>query len=78
MNSHIDQLVQIANPIKQAYVDDANGLTRLHLSMTIALLQQLSTDIIQCMFGLQSVGEQSHEVLKFAHISNIHLNILDL
>ncbi len=74
----MNQLIQIANNIKQAYTDDAKGLTRLHLSMAIALLQELSTDLTKCMLSLESVGQQPHEVRSFTHMSNIHPNIFDL
>jgi len=68
----MNQIVQIANNIKQAHADDAKGLTRLHLSIAIALLQELSTDLTKCML------ENSHAKCSILHMSNIHLNIFDV
>jgi len=61
MNNYMDQLVEI----------------HLHLSMAIALLQELSTDLTKCMLTLERVGEQPHEVFRFTDMLNIHLSILD-
>jgi hypothetical protein len=66
----MNQIVQIANNIKQAYADDAKGITRLHLSMAIALLQELSTDLTKYMLSLESVGEQPREVFNFTHVEH--------
>jgi len=78
MDKLLDQLVQIANNIKQAYKNDGNCLSRLHLIMAIVLSQELLTDLCRCLLSLESTGEQPHEVFNFRLQSNIDSNILDL
>ncbi len=62
MNNPMDQLVQIENNIKQAYTNDAKGLIRLHLSIAIALSQELTAYLTEYMLGMESIGEQPREV----------------
>jgi hypothetical protein len=71
-------LDQLANNIKQAYKNDGNGLSRLHLIMAIVLSEELSTELCRCLLSLESIGEQLHEVFNFRLQSNIDSHILDL
>ncbi len=77
MDNHMNQLVQIAHNIGQAYTDDANGLIRLYLTMAIALLQGLITDLNEYMLNVESIGEQPHEVYNFANMPDIDYIILN-
>jgi len=78
MDASLNQLDQITNHIRYAHADDVKGLTRLHLTSAVTLLQNLSKDLQGYIWNLESVGEQPHEVLNFEHILDIKTNILDL
>jgi len=78
MDTSLNQLGQITNHIRYAHDDDVKGITRLHLTSAVTLLQNLSKDLQGCISSLKSVGEQPYELFNFEHTLDIKTNILDL
>jgi hypothetical protein len=62
MDAHIKQLIRIENYVQQASVCNEKGIARLHYMMALELLQELSTELNDCITALESVGEQPKEV----------------
>ncbi len=62
MDAHIKQLIRIENYVQQASVCNEKGIARLHYMKALELLQELSTQLNNCILALESVGEQPEEV----------------
>ncbi len=63
MDAHIKQiLIRIENYVRQASVCNEKGVARLHYIMALELLQELSTELNDCITALESVDEQPKEV----------------
>ncbi|CAF1150959.1 unnamed protein product [Rotaria sordida] len=73
MNNPMNQVNLIALNIQRANIDECKGLIHLHIIKTIELFPELSTNLHEIIFNLESIAVQPHEVYDVESIPDISM-----